>query len=213
MPRPEPKLENLVVLVVWASAVNRQIPGSGYGHAALWIPHHPTNYGTYISLWPADQPSFSALLDGTGGPMSQRPNFHSYLRDKAAEGNKEPDFTFCLYCLDAAAIIKEFDRTRATTKEWRLYGNMMAFIGSENTRADSCSSLCYRLLEHGGMVKSSSLGSIISPDDLCLLVQQERKAELNEGDYATKIAAFPPPKNVKEMSLENLPGKKGCRLL
>ncbi|GEM_PF-4548220 len=166
--------DNLVIIRVWHSGLHG---GAGVGHVSIQIPRYQD---LYISLWPKDR---SPRIQAAFRPTPHA--FMTYEQDLTLEG-RPPESEIRLYSLSAGAIKNAYDRKRATLAGWQLCQGI--YFSSPEGGGESCASLAYFLLTHGGIYdltassatarfSSSSLGSSATPDELALVLKAAKKQE------------------------------------
>lgn len=138
--------QNRVIVRIWSSASDPDKPGANVGHVSLEM--QDAGEVRYMSLWPAQAGPFQDAAKATDGPGLTEGIRHEFVgsfeKDRDDYEGRAPEYTFCFYTLDRAAMMGEFDNAKKDIKGWCL-------LGARCEGAHSCASVVWSLLRAGGI--------------------------------------------------------------
>ncbi len=136
------KLENSVIVYVWASKINPTEHGHALGHVSIQTTK------SYISLWPAEasnspQKKASEQLQKFSDYSSENYTFQPSIdADIEASNGYLPNYEIRLETLDCAEIEKKFDALKQKIMGWAVIPGLCK---------ESCASIAAKLLTAGGI--------------------------------------------------------------
>lgn len=198
------RTENRIIVRIWTSASNKEVPGESVGHVSI----ETNSPKGYMSLWPKGSDKEQATDRGFFSPVTA--DFKKKPDDDLIAEDRNAELTICLYGLNSDHLHEEWESVKTTLKGWTLIGGNRLF---NNGEGESCASLAYRLLCKGGLyelishTQSSRFSSVVSPDQLAIAVAHAKRAELEtHPETADFIYA-------EETPLIQLPGKSSTCLI
>jgi len=138
--------QNRVIVRIWSSASDPDRPGANVGHVSLEM--QDAGEVKYMSLWPAQAGPFQDSARDTEGLGITEGISHEFVgsfeKDRDVYEKRAPEYTFCFYTLDRAAMMGAYNDAKQNIKGWCL-------LGARCEGAHSCASIVWTLLRAGGI--------------------------------------------------------------